>query len=129
MSGILGFESLDIVISNREFLDWYNNIHNADNPRDINDFEYPYNGEWVPDLIESFIQYRFNLKGFEVSVILKERDNVEFPQRVRFLAKCMVQFNSEKDFNLYKISEPTNYSELLKISKNPILVNPDYGMY
>lgn len=127
MKGIIGFSKVDIIITNREFMDWYNNVHNADDPRDINDFEYPYNGEDVPNVIEKYIAYRFNLDTYNTNIALKERDNIEFPQRVRFLARSMIEFKNEKEFNLYKISEPSSYSELSKIEDNPVYVNPDYG--
>lgn len=123
----VGFERLDIIITNREFLDWVNNVHRPDIPHGIHDFEYPYYGEPVIDVIETFITQEFSLDSYDAEVKLLERDNVEFPQRVRFLAKSMVRFSTEKEFNRYKISEAKSYSKLCKIQNDPVLVNPDYG--
>lgn len=123
---IIGFDQIDVVVSNKEFLVWYNDVHKADTPYDIMDFQLPINGESIAEVIEKFIKDVFSLTGYDVNVKLKERDNVEFPQRFRFLARCMVEFSDSKEFNRYKIAEPRNYAKLCKHYDN-IVYHVNYG--
>lgn len=123
----IGFRSLDLIISNKDFLEWYNSIYKSDSPYYIWDFEFPNNGESAADVIVKYICDYFHLSDYAANISLEERDNVEFPQRTRFLAKFMLSFETEKEFNRYKISDAKLYTELVKIYENPILVNPDYG--
>lgn len=126
MGDIIGFYKVDIIITNSAFMNWYNDIYNTGSSGNINDFVYQYNGEDAPSVIEKYISYRFNLDTFNANVTLWEPDTIEFPQRIRFLAKTMIKFETEIEFNHYKISKASSYSELCKIKDNPIYVNPDY---
>lgn len=116
------FESLDIKIANREFLDWYNDMYGLD------EFGYGLDdimNQNVAELVIECFKSKYDLYRAIIKP-LNENDEISF--RSKFWVKVSVRFETPEEINLYKLKHPERYSELVEYYNHP-LQGIDYGKY
>ena len=129
------FERLDIIVNNRDILNYFLQNYVNDDMLDLYDLTkgtVTMNELFlfdVSDILKSFFCFMFFVPPEHVE-LREDLFNVDdFPKRIRTLVHFRVGDWPSEEFNRYKIVHSNAYNQLQEIYKNPVYINPDYCQY